>query len=225
LEVFIAFSNLLGLEKQNQKPIYRQDFLHINKVTMRQFRRRENRVQLYFNCSERMDHIERILRRVDYKDIVFIMNVGGDYGPTKLKVKFGRGWMRKGAEIHAVNNLRGEPKGIRVSITISEFTRVYGCCIENQKDRKDGICLGMPDGISYPCYRILYPELQHRTERREEAEEMNEIRREITEISDEILNWEEEMLDDMQIEAEMKEALQGQVDWGCQVVTWRGFTV
>jgi hypothetical protein len=49
-------------------------------------------------------------------------------------------------------------------------------------------------------------------ERREEAEEMDEIHREVAEISDEVLNWEEEMLYDMQIEAEMEEALQGQVD-------------
>ena len=63
---------------------------------MRQFRRKENRVQLYFNCSERMDHIERMLKRVDYKDIVFIMEVGGDYGPAKLKVKIGKGVDGKG---------------------------------------------------------------------------------------------------------------------------------
>jgi hypothetical protein len=31
-------------------------------------------------------------------------------------------------------------------------------------------------------------------------------------MSDEILNWEEETLDDMQIEAEMEEALQGQIN-------------
>ena len=168
-----------------------------------------------------MDHIERMLRRVEYKDIVFIMEIGTGYGPARLKVKFGMGWMGKGAEIHVVNNLRGEPKGIRVSITISEFTQVYYCRIENQKDKKDKIYLDVPNGISYPYARILYPELWRMTERWEEAEEMDEIRREITEISDEILNWEEEMLDDMQIEAEMEEALQGQVDQDCQVVTWR----
>jgi hypothetical protein len=178
---------------------------------MRQFRRKENRVQLYFNCSERMDHIERMVKRVDYKDIVFIMEVGGDYGPAKLKAKFGKGWMGRGAEIYVVNNLGGEPKGITVSITISESTYMYDCYIENQKDRKDRICLGIPDGINYP-YIYIHPDLQHMVERREEAEEMDEIRREMKEISNEILNWEEKTLDDMQMDAEMREALQGQVD-------------
>jgi hypothetical protein len=158
-----------------------------------------------------MDHIERMVKRVDYKDIVFIMEVGGDYGPAKLKVKFGKGWMGRGAEIYVVNNLGGEPKGITVSITISESTYMYDCYIENQKDRKDRICLGIPDGINYP-YIYIHPDLQHMVERREEAEEMDEIRREMTEISNEILNWEEKTLDDMQMDAEMREALQGQVD-------------
>jgi hypothetical protein len=34
----------------------------------------------------------------------------------------------------------------------------------------------------------------------------------MTEISNEILNWEEETLDDMQMDSEMREALQGQVN-------------
>ena len=85
---------------------------------MRQFGRKEKRVQLYFNCSERMNHIERMLKRVDYKDIVFIMEVGGDYGPAKLKVKFGKGWMGRGAEIRGVDYFYGDKKGIIVFITI-----------------------------------------------------------------------------------------------------------
>jgi hypothetical protein len=40
-------------------------------------------------------------------------------------------------------------------------------------------------------------------------DEIREIQRELGEISDEILNWEKETLDDMQIEAEMEEALHG----------------
>ena len=65
---------------------------------MRQFtRRKEERVQLYFNCLEKMDYIERMLKRVDYMDTMFTMEVRGENGPTKLKVKFGKGWMGKGA--------------------------------------------------------------------------------------------------------------------------------
>jgi hypothetical protein len=150
---------------------------------MRQLRRR---AQLYFNCPEKKeDHIERMLRRVEYKDIAFIMEIGTGYGPARLKVKFGMGWMGKGAEIHAVNNLRGEPKGIRVSITISESTRVYYCHIENQKDKKDKIYLDIPNGINY---RFIHPDLRHMAKRREEAEEMDEICREINEISNEVLD-------------------------------------
>jgi hypothetical protein len=43
-------------------------------------------------------------------------------------------------------------------------------------------------------------------------DEIREIQREIGEKANEVLNWEEETLDDMQIEAEMEEALQGQTD-------------
>ena len=177
---------------------------------MRQFtRREEERVQLYFNCLEKMDYTERMLKRVDYMDTMFTMEVGGENGPAKLKVKFGKGWMGKGAEIHRVNNLKGEPKGIMVLITISESTYPYDCCIESKKNKKDGICLGIPTGITH---LHTHPEVLHIAERQEEAEEMDEIHREVGEISDEILNWEEETLNDMQIEAEMEEALQGQID-------------
>ena len=33
---------------------------------------------------------------------MFIMEVGGDYGPAKLKVKFGKGWMGRSAEIYVL---------------------------------------------------------------------------------------------------------------------------
>ena len=39
---------------------------------MRQFMRRADlRIQLYFNCPEKMDRITRMLKRVDYRDIMF----------------------------------------------------------------------------------------------------------------------------------------------------------
>ena len=96
-----------------------------------------------------------------------------------------------------------------VLITIPESTYPYDCCIESQNNKKDGICLGIPTVIT----RLhTHPDLLHIAERREEAEEMDEIHREVGEISDEILNWEDETMDDMQIEAEMEEALQGQIN-------------
>ncbi|CAB4007392.1 gag [Paramuricea clavata] len=108
------------------------------------------------------------------------MEVDGENGPAKLKVKFGKGWMGKGAEIHRVNNLKGEPKGIMVLITISESTYPYDCCIETQKNKKDGICIGIPTEITR---LYTHPDLLHRAERQEEAEEMDEIQREVGEIS------------------------------------------
>jgi hypothetical protein len=81
---------------------------------MRQFTGRKE-VKLYFNCPRQMDRIIRMLKRVDYRDTMFTMEVLCENdGLAKLKVKFGRGWMEKNAGIYRVNNLKGEPKGIMV---------------------------------------------------------------------------------------------------------------
>jgi hypothetical protein len=125
---------------------------------MRQFAARKE-VKLYFNCYGRMDRIIRTPKRVDYRDFMFTMEVLRNEfdGKAKLKVKFGRGWMGKNAEVYWVNNLKGEPKGIIVSITISESTFPYDCCIENMKDKEDVVYLGEPSDIIYPFTWRFFP--------------------------------------------------------------------
>jgi hypothetical protein len=62
---------------------------------MRQFTGRKE-VKLYFNCPRQMDRIISMLKRVDYRDTMFTMEVLCENdGLAKLKVKFGRGWMGK----------------------------------------------------------------------------------------------------------------------------------
>ena len=113
--------------------------------------------------------------------------------------------MGKNAGIYRINNLKGEPKGIMVYITISESTFPYECCIEHLKDKKDVVYLGEPSDIIYPFTWRRFPTTDE-IEKKIEMDEIREIQRELGEISDEILNWEKETLDDMQIEAEMEEA-------------------
>ena len=147
---------------------------------MRQFTGRKE-VKLYFNCYGRMDHIIRMLKRVDYRDIMFTMEVLCENdGLAKLKVKFGKGWMGKNAEIYKVNNLKGEPKGIMVHITISESTFPYDCCIENLKDKKDVVYLGEPSDIIYPFTWRPFPTIDE-IEKEIEMDEIREIQREVGE--------------------------------------------
>ncbi|CAB4020656.1 Hypothetical predicted protein [Paramuricea clavata] len=195
---------------------------------------------LYFNCPDKMKRIERMFKRADYKDVSLALTFTRPTGSrSRLRVRFGRGWTGRGAEIQGVDYLYGGKKGIIVFITISSSLYViHSCHLEGPEDT---IHLGNPTEIKYdwsdcPACYVRW---------QEEAEEMDEIRREVTEISNEVLDWEEEMLDDMQIEAEMEEALWGQFDWeeenlndmqmdaemgealqgqvdlDCQVVVWR----
>jgi hypothetical protein len=113
--------------------------------------------------------------------------------------------MGKDIEIYRANYPNGEPRCIKVIITISESTDPLNCCIENLKDKGDTVHLGRPTEIS----GIFSNLLRYTTE---ELEEIWEIQRETGEIADEILDREEETLDEMRIEAEMREALQGQID-------------
>ena len=97
---------------------------------MRQFTRREEEtVQIYFYCPEKMDRIISMLKRVDFTDIMFTTKflclndeLPEDDGSAKVaghKIKFGKGWMGKNAEIHRISNILGEPKGITVSIDVA----------------------------------------------------------------------------------------------------------
>ena len=165
-------------------------------------RREEERVQLYFNCPEKVEHIERMLKRVvGYKDIVFtFISIATSGRSTRIKVKFGRGWTGRGAEIRGVDYFYGGKKGIIVFITISSNAyMIYKCCLKSPEDK---IHLDEPAEITYDW--LLSPRTHEEID--EEDEETRAIRWCISEIADEILNWEEETL------AEMEEALQGQID-------------
>jgi hypothetical protein len=96
------------------------------------------------------------------------------------------------------------PKGIIIFITISESVDVIDCCIENLKDKKDGIYLGLPTDVTNNWFytSMSWAEWSEERERRAEEEE----------ILAEGRIGEMEMLEEMQMEAEMREALYGQID-------------
>jgi hypothetical protein len=121
---------------------------------MRQFTRREEvGVQFYFECPEKMDRIIRMLKRADYKDLIFTVKVACYDGDNididdaiplprlaELKVKFGKGWMGKDARIRIVDDsILRTPKGIRVFITMSKhtwFRTAFDCAIKSLKDNE-----------------------------------------------------------------------------------------
>jgi hypothetical protein len=104
---------------------------------MRQFTRREdNKVQLYFNCPEKINQIARMCKYTDYKDITIIIHTFGESGlPAEHRIKFGKGWMGKGAGIRGMDYLYGGLKGIHILITISESVDVIDCWLEGPEDR------------------------------------------------------------------------------------------
>jgi hypothetical protein len=170
------------------------------------FRRTDNKVQLYFNCPEKIDRIVRICRYTDYKDMtVIILTMGGIGIVAKHKIKFGKGWMGRNAGIRGVDYVYGGLKGIHILITISESVDVTDCWLESPEDR---IRLGIPtDIINNWFHKCMSWE-----EWSEEREERRAIDAENGEVTEEARIGEMEMLEEMLIEAEMREALQGQVD-------------
>ena len=174
------------------------------------FSRTDNEVQLYFDCHEKMDRITRMCKYINYEDMSVVITTLGETGLlAKHRIKFGKGWMGKGAEIQGVDYLYGGPKGITIFITISESVDVIDCCIENLKDKKDAICLGLPTDVTYNWFHTSMSWAEWSEERAEERER----RAEEEEIMAEMRIGETEMLEEMQAEAEMREALQGQVDY------------
>ena len=178
---------------RTESTVYRQDFLHINKVVMRQSTGMgKERIQFYFNCPEKMEYIKKMIKHTNYKDIVFTLFLTGPTGrPAGIRSRLGRN-----AVLWVVGSPYWGRRGIAVCTILSNniFT-IRGCYLSSPNGM---IRLGRPTEIA--CSWTL------------QEEEENRIRREIMGISDGVLNWEEEKLSDMQIEAEMEEALQGQVD-------------
>ena len=170
------------------------------------FRREDNKVQLYFNCLDKINQIVRMCKYTDYKDITVIISTIGESGfPAKHRIKFGKGWMGKGAEIRGAYYLYGGLKGIHILITISESVDVIDCWLESPEDR---IYLGPPTDIINNWFRMC----MSWEEWLEEMEERRAIDAEVDEALAEVRIGETEMLEEMRIETEMREALQDQVD-------------
>jgi hypothetical protein len=152
------------------------------------FRRTDNKVQLYFNCPEKMDRIVRMCRYTGYKDMtVIILTMGGIDIVAKHRIKFGKGWMGRNAEIRGVDYVYGK------------------CWLESPEDR---IHLGTPTDIINNWFHMC----MSWEEWSEEREEERAMRAESEEVIEEACIGEMELLEEMQMEAEMREALQGQVD-------------
>ena len=58
---------------------------------------------------------------------VIITTIGERGLEVKHRIKFGKGWMGRKAEIRGVGYFYGGPKGITIFITISESSDVFDC--------------------------------------------------------------------------------------------------
>ena len=164
------------------------------------FRRSNNEVQLYFNCPEKMNRIKRLCKYTNCEDMTVIISTIGEKGlVVKHRITFGKGWMGRNAEIRGVDYVSGGPKGINIFITISESVDVIDCQLESPKD---GICLGLPTDVTNKWFHTSMSWAEWLEERAEER-----ARREEEEILAEARIREMEMLEEMQMEAKMREAL------------------
>ena len=114
---------------------------------MTSFRRTDTKVQLYFNCPEKVDSIGRMCKYTNYEDITVIISTIGERDLiAKRRIKFGKGWMGKDAGIKGVNYDSEGLKGIHILIVISESIDVIDCWLKSPEDR---IHLGEPTDIVY----------------------------------------------------------------------------
>ena len=151
-----------------------------------------NENQMYFNCPEKMDRIERICKYTNYEDMTVIISTIGERGLiAKHRIKFGKGWIGRNAKIRGVDYVSGGPKGIIIFITISES--------ESPKDR---IHLGIPTDIVNNWFHTCMSWTEWLEKRAEErarhAEEEILVETRLGEVG---------MLEEMQAEAEVPEAL------------------
>jgi hypothetical protein len=113
--------------------------------------------------------------------------------------------MGRSAEIRGVDYFYGGPKGIIIFITISETVDVFDCWLESPEDR---IYLDIPTDITNNWF---YTSMSW-AEWAEERAEKRARRAEEEEILAEARIGEMEMLEEMQMEAEIQEALYGETD-------------
>ena len=140
-----------------------------------------------------------MLEQTNYKDITFTYTNGIIFITMKHKIRFGTGWTGNDAKILGVEYPYGGLKGIVIFITVTgDPSAICNCCLESPNDK---IYIGLEstgDAFNWsdPITHV----------------ERLELDREIGEIADEILNWDEETLEKMRTEYEAEEALQGQID-------------
>ena len=169
-------------------------------------RRVIGRVQLYLNCPEKMDRIKELCKHTDYKDLMVVVTTMGGTGlPAKHRIRFGKGWTGRNTEIWGVDYLCGGSKGIIIFITISESVDVFDCWLESPEDR---IYLGAPTDVLYNWFLNC----MSWEEWSEVRDEERAVRAEADEVMAEARIGEMEMLEGIQMEVEMQEALYGQTD-------------
>jgi hypothetical protein len=125
------------------------------------------RVGLIFHCPEKVNHIERMCRRVNYEDIVLTIGyttykyietppIYEEMLPlipigertAKVSAKFGSGWIGKNAEIRRLDPTDEEPEGILVIIRFFNLNESpLRCWIKNLKDTEDTTLLGEVEDI------------------------------------------------------------------------------
>ena len=110
---------------------------------MTSFIRSNTKVQLYFNCPEKMDRIARMCKETNYEDMTLIISTKNPFTgrQAKHRIRFGKGWMEKDAEIQLVDYIYGGSKGIIIFTTVSDCVEVIDCWLECPRNR---IHLGRP---------------------------------------------------------------------------------
>jgi hypothetical protein len=116
---------------------------------------RKRRRGLFIDCSqEKVLQVERMCKRVNYEDMMFIVEAIGNV-PTRFGFKFGNGLMGKNAEIRKLTPgivWEGED-GILIIANIGIKTIAHETCyIRNTKEKGGVINLGGADFISEGTY-------------------------------------------------------------------------
>jgi hypothetical protein len=119
--------------------------------------RRKCRHGLFIDCHEKVPQIERMCKRVNYEDMMFIVDKL-DHENRKLVrfgFKFGNGLMGRNAEIRKVMlDKWGGEEGILVIANIDWRTiNSNTCYIRNIKEKGDVINLGPPDFLTADNYK------------------------------------------------------------------------
>jgi hypothetical protein len=116
--------------------------------------RRKRRYGLYIDCHEKVPQIERMCERVNYGDMMLIIekiihrHIHDDPKLVRFGFKFGSGVMGRGAEIRKIM-LDTVWEGEEGILVIANFDwrniNCETCYIRNTREKEDVINLGPPD--------------------------------------------------------------------------------